>query len=176
MEGILMCLKVRFLFVVVMLFLAGCGEVGSLFERPEAKITRVGVGGVTTRATQLVFDVDVSNPYQAALPLGNVDYALSTEGAEFLAGRADLQGSIPAGETKTLQLPVDVPYVELYQAVRSAMGKSEIPYLAELGLSVDAPVLGTLRLPARTQGTLALPTRESFLDILRREIEQRASP
>lgn len=171
-----MHLLVRILFVFLMATFAGCGEMGSLFERPDAKITRVGVGGVTTRATQLVFDIDVTNPYQAALPLSNVDYALSTEGTEFLAGQAELQGTIPAGETKTLQLPLDVPYVELYQAVRSAMGKSEIPYLAELGLSVDAPVLGVVRVPARTQGTLALPTRETLLDVLRREVEQRTRP
>lgn len=155
------------------LTLGGCGEIGSLFEKPDAEITRVGVGDVTTRATQLLFDVDITNPYQTALPLANVDYALSTEGTRFLSGQADLQGSIPAGTTKTIQLPVDVPYVELYDAVKGAMGKSEIPYLAELGLSVDTPLVGRLRLPARREDTLKLPTASDALDLLRRELETR---
>jgi LEA14-like dessication related protein len=156
------------------LLLGGCGEVGGLFARPEADIQKVSMGEVSTRATQLVFDVDITNPYNADLPLSNLDYALSTEGTRFLSGQADLQGSIPAATTKTIQLPVDVPYVELYDAVEGAWGKAEIPYLAELGLSVDAPVVGRLRLPTSTEGTLKLPTRDSALDYLREEIRRRA--
>jgi LEA14-like dessication related protein len=156
-----------------MLLAGGCGDVGALFARPDARISKVDVGSVTTRATQLVFDVDVTNPYQAALPLANVDYALSTDGTKFLSGQADLQGSIPADSTRTVQLPIDVPYVEVYQAVRGAMGKSEIRYLAELGLSVDAPVVGRLRLPTSKEGQIKLPTASDALDILQREVEKR---
>jgi LEA14-like dessication related protein len=156
-----------------MLLAGGCGDVGALFARPDAEISKVGVGSVTARATQLVFDVDITNPYQAALPLANVDYALSTDGTKFLSGQADLQGSIPAGATQTVQLPIDVPYVEVYQAVKGAMGKSQIPYLAELGLSVDAPVVGRLRLPTSKAGQLKLPTTSDALDFLRREVEKR---
>lgn len=35
---------------------------------------------------------------------------------------------------------------------------SKIPYSAELGLSVDTPALGLIRLPLKKEGELVLPT------------------
>lgn len=144
----------------------GCEGLG--FEKPSARVVGANVGKVNVTSTELVFDVAIDNPYQVPLPLGNLDYALSSDGVEFLNGQAPVQGSIPAGASKTIQLPVTVPYRNVYQAVSNLKGKREIPYEAELGLSVETPVLGTQRLPLKRTGQLPLPRATDALDLLRR--------
>ena len=48
-----------------------------------------------------------------------------------------------------------MPLLKVLQGVRPG---AVVPYDASLGLSVNAPVLGPLRLPLRTQGELPVPT------------------
>jgi len=149
------------------LVLAGGCE-GLNFAKPSARVVGADVGKVNVTSTQLVFDVEIENPYEVPLPLGNLDYALASDGVEFLNGQAPVQGSIPAGASKTIQLTVTVPYRNVYQAVSNLKGKRAIPYEAELGLSVDTPVLGTQRLPLKRTGELPLPRATDALDLLGR--------
>jgi len=142
---------------------AGCG----MFQRPDAKITGVQLQDVQPTHATMRFDVEVENPYAVPLPMSNVDYALSSEGQQFLAGRADVQGSVPAGGRKTLGVPVRINFVELVRAVSGARPGQTIPYAAELGLSVDVPALGPLRVPMTRQGELTIPTAADLLDRLR---------
>jgi hypothetical protein len=48
--------------------------------------------------------------------------------------------------------------VRMLSALRGVRPGSKIPYNAELGLSVDAPGLGPIRLPLKKEGELVLPT------------------
>lgn len=105
----------------------------------------------------MVFDVAVKNPYSVPLPLANIDYAFASQGQPFLKGQAPLQGSIPAGQSKTLSLPAKVVFVELLKFLQSVRPGAIIPYRATFGLSVNAPMLGTLRLPLEKEGTLPVP-------------------
>jgi hypothetical protein len=108
----------------------------------------------------------VTNPYDVPLPLTGADYTLSDGGQQFLNGKADIQGTIPAGESKVLPFPVEVRYSDVFAAVKSVRGLREIPYTADLGLMVDTPLKGTLRVPVQKKGTLALPNPGSVLDRL----------
>ena len=142
---------------------AGCG----MFQRPDAKITGVQLQDVQPTGATMLFDVQVDNPYSVPLPLSNVDYALSSEGQRFLTGRADVQGAVPAGASKSLGVPVRINFVELVRAVSGARPGKTIPYAAELGLSADVPALGPLRVPMSREGELAIPTAADLFDRLR---------
>jgi LEA14-like dessication related protein len=144
------------------LLMGGCG----LMERPSVKVANVGMGDTSLKATTIIFDMEVTNPYAVPLPLTGADYALSTGGQQFLNGKADIQGTIPAGGTKVLPFPVEVRYADLFAAVKNVRGLREIPYTADLGFLVDTPLTGILRVPVQKEGTLALPTAESVLDRL----------
>jgi hypothetical protein len=65
-----------------------------------------------------------------------------------------------------LPFPVKVRYADVFAAVKSVRGLRKIPYTADLGLMVDTPLTGTLRLPVQKEGTLALPNAASVLDRL----------
>jgi hypothetical protein len=48
--------------------------------------------------------------------------------------------------------------MEMLKALKGVRPGSKIPYGAELGLSVDTPALGLIRLPLKKEGELVLPT------------------
>ena len=152
----------RILLVVALLvlpaLLAGCSV------QPTAKITGVKLGAMSLQNATLVFDVDVTNPYPVPLPMTNLDYSLSTSGQKFLDGEAKTLGTVPASGSRVLSVPIKISFLELFNAVQGVKGKSEIPYTAILGLGVDAPLLGTMRLPMEKKSILKLPTTQSLLN------------
>jgi hypothetical protein len=139
--------------------LTGCGDLPGMlkFPKPDVSIAGVSMQDISFTSATMLFDVQIKNPYSAALPLVNMDYLLESGGTRFLKGAADVQGSVPAGETKTLPFPVEIRFLDVIDIVKGANPGSEIPYAAELGLSVDAPFYGRLRLPMRKEGTLGIP-------------------
>ena len=142
---------------------SGCG----MLQRPEARITGASLRDVTATDATMLFDVEVDNPYAVQLPLNDVDYSLASAGQKFLTGRAELDGAVPAGGSRTVGVPVRIRYVELIDAVKDARPGGTIPYDADLGLSVNVPALGPLRLPASRSGELRIPTAQGLLDRLR---------
>ncbi len=160
------CLAGMLAAVVVM---SGCG----LVAKPKAKVVGVKMGKITSTAAMLIFDVEVHNPSFLPLPLVSVDYSLSTEGQKFVNGETDLQGTIPAGKSKILALPVKVYYHELLKVARGVRGKSEIPYTADIGIFVTPPAMGKLRLPMQRKGTVKLPTTQGILNRLMSTVDSK---
>ena len=115
----------------------------SSLDRPTARVTGVGFDQFTLESLGLVFNVEIQNPYAAPLPLVRLDYALASGGdGAFLQGAAPLAGSIPAGSSKTIQLPATVTFSKLLETVSSVKPGDVVPYTAKLKLSVDAPGVG----------------------------------
>ncbi|MBN2576912.1 MAG: LEA type 2 family protein [Deltaproteobacteria bacterium] len=148
------------LLLVCLVALPGCALLQSLLgstPKPTASITGVRIADFSLNDLTLVFDMAVNNPYQVDLPLVNVDYSLASQSKPFLQGQAPLQGSIPAGKSKTLSLPAKIVFVDLIKALQGVKAGSSVPYKGSLGLSVNAPVLGALRLPLEKEGQLPVP-------------------
>ena len=153
----------------------GCASLEGLgMRRPTASLQGVKFQDVTLQAATLVFDIEVDNPYSVELPLTNLDYQLSREAQPFLTGQADVQGAIPAQGKKVLPLPVKVGYLDLVRAFKGVEPGATIPYQAELGLSVNAPVAGRLRLPIKKQGELQVPNIPKASDIDLRKLLEKA--
>ena len=145
--------------VLAGLGLSGCAEVGGVLglTRPTARLEGVRFGDISLRAATLIFDVAVENPYGAALPLTDIDYLVSNEGGKLFEGEAALAGSIPARGSKVLNLPTEIEYGELLRAFRGVRPGTQMPYRAQLGLSVEAPVVGPMRIPINKDGQLYVP-------------------
>lgn len=160
-----------------MLVFSGCDTLNSLIqlEKPTASLTGVSFGDVSLKQAELRFDVEIKNPYSVALPLLNLDYSLQSGGLPLLVGKADIASTIPAKSSKVVTLPANFKYLELLNALRAfkdVQPGSQIPYIADLGLSIDSPVAGTLRLPLSKQGTLTIPTVEDITDMDWRKLLQ----
>jgi len=135
----------------------GCG----MIRQPDVSITGVQMTRVNLTDATMLFDVKVDNPYSVDLPLSNVDYALSSKGKLFL------DGAVPAGGSRTVAVPVRVDFLRTLQSVRDARPGSSIPYKADLGVAVETPMLGEIRVPASREGALDIPTGTRMLDPLR---------
>ena len=149
-----------FAFASMMAFFAGCETMQQTLnlKKPTARLTGVKFEEATLDSATLLFDVEIDNHYPASLPLTNFDYTLASGADTFLSGSANSQTTVPAKSSKTISLPARINYIEMLKALKTVRPGSKIPYNAELGLSVDTPALGLIRLPVKKQGELVLPS------------------
>lgn len=152
-------LRSGLLWVLAALLLAtpSCSTLQRL-TRPTAKITGVKFSEVSAQALTLLFDVNVQNPYPTQLPLLDLDYKLASGTNTFLTGAAPINGSVPANGAKTVQLPARVNFSDALNILTNLKPGDVVAYAAELGLSVNAPGVGALRLPLSKQGEFPIPT------------------
>jgi LEA14-like dessication related protein len=127
-------------------------------EKPTATITSVALKDLDLQGVTLAFDVEVQNPYSVPLPIAALDVALASKGANFLKAESSEQGTAPAKGTKTLPVVAKVGFASLLSVLSGVKPGAVVPYEADLGVSVDAPALGRLRLPLRKEGELPIPT------------------
>jgi len=146
--------------LLAMFLLAGCETMNQALnlQKPAVRMTGLKFENVTLDSATLLFDVEVDNPYPVALPLTNLDYGLSSGAQPFLNGKAALQTTVPAKSKKIVSLPANINYLDMLKALKGIRPGSKIPYKADLGLSVNTPALGAMRLPLKKEGELVLPT------------------
>ncbi len=143
-------------------------------NKPTARMTGLKFENVKLDSATLLFDVEVDNPYPVALPLMNLDYGLSSGAEPFLTGSAELQTTVPAKSKKTVSLPANINYLDMLRALKGIRPGSKIPYKADLGLSVDTPALGLIKLPLKKEGEVVLPMLsgtniKGLLDVIKQE-------
>ena len=145
---------------VALLSLSGCSGLAKILDAPKPSASLLGVtfGDISLKAATLVFDVEVENPYSTALPLTDIDYDVTSSDNRLFKGQAAIAGSIPAKGTKTVSLPATIEYSDVIRAFKDVRPGSEVPYDAQVGLSVTAPVLGLIRIPINRSGELKVPT------------------
>jgi len=149
-----------FALALIMSCFTGCESMQKTLSlnKPTGRLTGLKFEDVKLDSATLLFDVEIDNHYPVALPLTNFDYSLSSGTEKFLSGSAKSQTTVPAKSSKTISLPAKINYLEMLKALKGIRPGSKIPYNAELGLSVDTPALGLIRLPLKKEGELVLPT------------------
>lgn len=161
---------------VLFVFCAGCDTLNALgVRKPTASLQGLKFQDISLDSATLLFDVEVDNPYAVALPLVNMDYGLTSNNNPLLSGGADVQSTIPAHGKKVVSLPAQIKYLDLVKAFKDFRPGSTIPYEAAVGLSVDAPALGKLRLPISQKGQLAVPTIPDIQKIDWQKLLQKAA-
>ena len=131
--------------------LPACQAAGSLLgqsPRPTARLGAVSIQDLSLDGLTLAFELEVQNPYDSLLPVAALDYRITQGGRLFLEGDAEFQDGIPARGARTLPLTARVGFAELLQTLQDITPGTILPYEADLGVAVDAPVLGELPVPA----------------------------
>lgn len=154
--------KVLLLVLCVYPFFTGCSIVNELLvAKPAVALKDVKFGDMDLKTATLLFDVEVENPYTVALPLLNMDYALSTGQNPLFKGQADIATTIPAKEKKIISLPVVLGYTDVlnaFQSLKDVRPGSMIPYDAAVSIATEAPVLGKIQIPIKKSGDLQVPS------------------
>ncbi len=136
----------------------GCAQLQQVFGAPRASVAGVSLRGLDLQGLELVLDVDVSNPYAIDLPLLGLDYEIARGAGSLLKGAADVSGSIPAGGSRTLPVSLRLEFASLLALAGDIRPGAVVDYVADIGVSVNAPGLGPLRLPLRHEGRFPVPT------------------
>jgi LEA14-like dessication related protein len=152
------CLFLTLVFLITCV--TGCETIQESLNlrKPTVRLSGLKFEEVKLDSATLVFDVEIDNHYPVALPLTNFDYTLSSNAEQFLSGSAKSQTKVPAKSRKIVSLPARINYMGMLKALKGVRPGSKIPYGAELGLSVDTPALGLIRLPLKKEGELVLPS------------------
>lgn len=140
--------------------LAGCESMDALLKsapKPDARVTAARLQGLTLDRVDLVFDVDVGNPYSVDLPLLDLGYALDSRGLQLVAGSLQPKGAIPVQGRRKLQVPASVKFAALLDVLKDVRPGAVVPYSARIDLGLDVPVAGRMQLPLSYAGELPVP-------------------
>jgi len=142
------------------IILAACGSLDKAIDsapKPAARLLGVGVRDLRLHSVDLVFDVEVSNPYAVSLPLVNLNYALTSGKQQLLAGSIKPSGSVPAGGSSIIQLPARLDLPGLLKTLPGVKPGALVPYTAQLNIIVEPPLLGPMNLPLKRSGEIPVP-------------------
>ena len=138
----------------------GCQSLQDLVggaPKPTAHVIGASIRGLSLENIVLLFDIEVDNPYATSLPLIDLGYSLASGGRKFLEGTVKPTGSIPARGKQVIQLPATIPFAPLLATLKGVKPGAIVPYVAELKLGVDAPVVGRIDVPMSKSGDLPIP-------------------
>ncbi len=142
--------------------LGGCKSVQDLTEairRPGVRITGTELEALSFTGARLRFDVEIENPNPIAIELSGFDYELQIEEEPLVMGEVDQRVRLAARGSSTVPFPVEVAFEELLQSVRELAEREEADYRLAAGFSFDLPVLGRIRVPVSTSGSVPIVRR-----------------
>jgi LEA14-like dessication related protein len=125
--------------------------------KPTARIIGTEMKNLSLERIDLIFNVEVANPYAMNLPLVDLTYNVASGGTSLLQGNIKPSGAVQAYGTSLIQVPARITFASLLKALKGVKPGSVVPYKADLTLGVDAPVVGLLTLPLSKTGELPVP-------------------
>ncbi len=153
-------LRLTALALICACFVSGCETLEGILKtgaKPTARIISTELKNLSLEKIDLVFNVEVANPYSVDLPLLDLAYAVGSGGTGLLQGNIKPSGAVPARGTSVIQLPARISFASLIRTLKGVRPGSVVPYKADLTLGVDAPVVGMLTLPMSKSGELPVP-------------------
>ena len=141
--------KTIFLSLSLILVLCSCGSLDSLFDGPEVALHSAPafVGIDDNNAVKFLAKLDVTNHGSIAIPETDIKWKLFIfdldSSAPFTEGVLHKNDSIGSGKTVTMEVPVSIDLMKLFEHAESiiikAMAGEKIPYAIKL--DIDFPIL-----------------------------------
>ena len=126
--------------------------------KPAAKIIGAEVRNLGLDSLDLVFDIEITNPYVVKLPLVELNYAVGSGEQQLLQGGIKTSTTVPANGTSVIQVPARFDFAAVISVLTNVSPGSMLPYHAEINIAVDAPIIGTINLPLKHEGEIPIPT------------------
>ncbi|MEW8223875.1 MAG: LEA type 2 family protein [Candidatus Thiodiazotropha taylori] len=168
------------LLLFMILLFQGCSSLQQAEQlmngiQPTGEVKGVKLSGLDLRGIDLLFDVEVDNPNPVAISLDGLDYDLKLLNRSFLKGQQSMGMSLAADGKSQVKLPVRMEFERLLEHYSELSNRDDVPYQLDLGLGIDVPLLGRVRLPMSYQGRLPVPklpdVRVSRIDVQRLSLQ-----
>lgn len=127
-------------------------------EKPSADVTDIDMKNLTTDSVTLESAIDITNPYDHDLPIGEISFRLRSADKLIASGTIKDPGSVKANDKTGMIVPVTVPYNFLISIMKDLGRDWDIDYEWDIGLTMHIPVVGKFTLPLNKKGTMKLPT------------------
>lgn len=141
------------------LLLSGCESLRDVVEaihKPEVRIDATELEALSFSGLNLRFDVEIRNPNPIGISLAGFDYELQIEGTPFISAEVEEKVTIAARDRYIIPLPVELGFEELVRTIRELEDREEAAYQLTSGFSFDLPVLGRVRIPVSTEGSIPI--------------------
>lgn len=148
--------------LVLAVVVSGCGSFG--FREPEVTLENVTLGGLGLRGGTLLVNLRVRNPNGFSLSADRLHYDLAVRDPEargdsawldFATGTFDERFTVGAGDTETVQVPVEFTYAGLGGAGSSVLRSGSFTYRASGRVEVRTPI-GLREVPFTKRGTVTM--------------------
>jgi LEA14-like dessication related protein len=147
------------LMAVFVLLMVGCDSLRGVVDtihKPEVRIDDTELEALSFSGLTLRFDMEIRNPNPIGISLSGFDYELQIEGTPFVSGEVDEKVTIAARDRSVVPLPVELGFEELVRAIRELEDREEAAYQLSAGFSFDLPVLGRVRIPVSSEGSIPI--------------------
>lgn len=139
--------------------LVSCAEMTQVLKmldvkEPTARISNVKISKLSLQQVDLLFDVAIDNPNNVGVHLNGFDYDLQLDGASFIKGNKEDKLDVGANGSATVAIPLSLTFNEIREAVKAVSTLDTIPYRLNLGVGLDVPALGTIRVPVSKSGSV----------------------
>jgi LEA14-like dessication related protein len=146
--------------LVTAAFLGGCQSLQQVINaapQPSARVIGAELRDLKVNSVDMIFSVEVTNPYTTDLPVASLAYVLDSGGTTLLEGGIEPTGAIPARGRSVLQLPARISFETLLATLKNVRPGAVVPWRADFIVALDAPMLGRIKLPLSRSGELPVP-------------------
>lgn len=143
------------------LILSACSALNALIgganiKRPEVSFVDAKLSKLSFDTADFVFDLKIQNPNSVGVKLAGFDYDFMINNNSFIKGDQQKELEIKAQGEETIQFPLSLTFIDLYQTFQSLKDQGESSYLINFGFSFNLPVLGVVRVPVSKEGKFPL--------------------
>jgi len=125
--------------------------------KPDARVIGADVRNLSVDGLDLVFDIEISNPYGVRLPVVDLNYTVGSGELQLLQGAVTTLATVPANGSSVIRVPARVDFDAVIQTLSYVRPGSILPYHAEITIAVDAPFIGAINLPLKHEGEIPVP-------------------
>jgi LEA14-like dessication related protein len=131
-----------FAVIIASLSLTACKSLKSAFKEPVVSLHSVELMDIDFTGLVLLCKVDVENRSPVSIPFPEVDWELFINTNSFVKGIIKPHGSIKARETTTVDVPVHLKYLDVFNTFNSLRGSNKADYKVVLDTKFTLPVIG----------------------------------
>ena len=132
----------KIIFLFCLFTISACSSSGAgikgIAEPPSVSVENVSFERFTWQGGEALFTLKLNNPNAFALPLTVVDYGLTLNGVEVGKGEREQSMQIPARQSRSVQFPLQLSFVNMASVLPGLMRQGTIQY--QLRGSVHLPL------------------------------------
>ncbi|MCL2762056.1 MAG: LEA type 2 family protein [Treponema sp.] len=126
---------------LALMTLTTCQTLGSLVTEPVVTLHSVEVTNINFTGVEILCKVNVQNPNSVDVPFPEIDWEFFINANSFVKGQIKAGRAIKARRTTTVEVPLSLSYLEVFNTFASLKGTNQADYKIALGARFNLPIL-----------------------------------